>query len=92
VLSLDLFIEVQGTWTHGNHPYDERCQEDFNKKTLWESCAKTSKYYANALEVWTNTDVMKRSKAKEEHLNFFEYFGNDLEEFKEQFSSFITTI
>lgn len=90
--SLDLFIEIQGNWTHGKHPYDESCQEDLKKKVLWESNAKASKYYANALEVWTKTDVMKRNKAREGHLNYFEYFGNDLEGFKVGFRAFISEV
>jgi len=87
--SLDLFIEVQGSWTHGKHPFDKENKEDIKEVISLKEHAKTSKYYANALEVWTNADVMKRNKAKEEDLNYFEYFGTSLDDFKDQLEKFL---
>lgn len=79
---LDLYIEFNGSWTHGGVPYEnnEYCH---NQLERWQEKAKTSHYYKNALEVWVVRDVMKRQLAKDKHLNWVEFFT--LNEFKEWF-------
>ena len=79
---LDLFIECNFHWTHGKHPYNENSKEDIQKLNEWKS--KETKYYANAIKTWTVYDVKKRNKAKEEKLNFLEFWS--LNEFKEYFT------
>ena len=59
--SLDLFIEYQGTWTHGGKPF-EGTEEDLLKLQEW--CEKNTKYYDNAIYTWTELDVRKRNIAK----------------------------
>ena len=76
VKSLDLYIEIQGSWTHGKHPYDENNQEDIDKLNLWKS--KNTKYYNVAIKVWTELDVRKRNIAKENKLNYLEIFSNNI--------------
>jgi len=72
----DLYVEIQGSWTHGTHPFTGS-EEDMNNLNLWES--KGTKYYENAIEVWTIRDVEKREKAKKNNLNYLEIFSCDLE-------------
>ncbi len=67
---LDLFLELQGTWTHGKHPYNPESIEDNN--ILWEWKNRNTKYYNNAIKTWTISDVKKRERAKENNLNFHE--------------------
>ena len=68
--SEDLFIEYNGTWTHGGHPFDETNLDDVHQLDIWKEKAKTSKYYRNAIYTWTKLDVRKQQIAKENNLNY----------------------
>ena len=70
---LDLFIEYQGTWTHGKHPYNEESEEDKNLLEKWKY--KNTKYYINAIQTWTIRDVNKRNIAKRNNLNYVEFWS-----------------
>ena len=74
--SLDLYIEYQGTWTHGNHPYNETDNNDIIRKEFMEEKSQTSKFYMNALRVWTISDVHKRTIAMNNRLNYLEIYPN----------------
>ena len=76
IKSLDLYIEIQGSWTHGKHPFDENNQEDIDKLNLWKS--KNTKYYNVAIYTWTELDVKKRNIAKQNNLNYLEIFSIDI--------------
>ena len=69
----DLFIEIQGSWTHGGHPFDKNNNDDI--KILHKWISKNTKYYDNAIEVWTKRDVEKRQIAQINNLNFVEIFS-----------------
>ena len=71
--SLNLYIECNYHWTHGGHPYNQNNINDYNKLKLWES--KTSKFYRNAIITWTCRDVNKRNFAKQNNLNFIEFWN-----------------
>jgi very-short-patch-repair endonuclease len=86
----DLFIEIQGNWTHGKHPYDEKV--DFSIIEQWSEKAKRSDYYNSAIETWTIRDVKKRNIAKQNNLNYLEIFSNDLEECKHAIANKIYSI
>lgn len=68
--SEDLFIELNRHWTHGGHPFDELNVDDISKLEIWEELAKSSKYYKNAIYVWTELDVKKSKTAKDKNLNY----------------------
>lgn len=70
---LDTFIELNGIWTHGRHPYSQYSEED--KKILQKWKSKKSKFYDNAIKNWTIRDVEKRNKAKENNLNYKEVWS-----------------
>ena len=70
IKSLDLFIELNLHWTHGDHPYNESDSRDVELKESLAEKAKTSEYYRNALYVWTDLDVRKQRIAKENNLNY----------------------
>ena len=76
ISSLKLLIEIQGTWTHGGHPFNENNIDDINTLNIWKS--KQSKYYDCAIEVWTKSDVEKRNLAKKNNLNYLEIFTKDI--------------
>ena len=80
---LDLYIEYNGYWTHGFEPYIGS-QEQIEKVKLWEN--KSFETYENgrnktsynvAIDVWTKRDVLKRTTAKQNNLNYVEFFNID---------------
>ena len=87
IKSLDLYIEIQGSWTHGKHPFDENNYEDINKLNIMKS--KNTKYYQNAIYVWTKLDIKKRNIAKENNLNYLEIFSMDLNKCIYQLNEYI---
>lgn len=70
----DLYIELQGMWTHGFHPFDENSEQDLKRKNLLEVKSKNNKFYKTALKVWTISDPLKRKIAKDRKLNWLEFF------------------
>ncbi len=72
--SLDLYIELNGMWTHGKHPYD--VQNDTEKFNIWKDKSLSSKFYITALKVWTESDPAKRKTAADNNLNYLEIFNN----------------
>ena len=70
--SNDLYLEIQGHWTHGKHPFNPENEEDQSIVESWK--IKNTKYYNNAIDVWTVRDVNKREYAKRNNLNFHELF------------------
>lgn len=72
IKSEDLFIEINGTWTHSEKPYnpdDEWCQKELKKleKKIQET---NSNYYKNKLYTWTDLDVRKLNILKQNNLNY----------------------
>lgn len=66
----DLFIELNGSWSHGGHWYE--VDREMDQKTVHTWCKKgeKSQYYLNALGTWTERDVRKREAARDAQLNY----------------------
>ena len=79
-----MYIEYQGHWTHGGHAYTGS-EEDQKLLMKWESKSNKSPLYKKAKHIWTVLDVHKRSIAKENHLNWIEFFN--LDQFFEWYNS-----
>lgn len=75
----DLYIEIQGTWTHGLHPFNENDESDKNKLIYWKEKSNESVFYKTAIDVWTNRDVIKRKTANDNSLNYLEIFSMDFD-------------
>lgn len=73
IRSIDTFIEYNGNWTHGGHPYDEK--NDGDRKVVEKWRGKNSKFYDNAIYNWTVRDVSKRRTAKDNGLNYIEFWS-----------------
>lgn len=85
IRSLNLYIEINGTWTHGGHPFNQENINDIQRLNKWKLKAKSSTFYKNAIIVWTQRDVLKRQIAKINNLNFIEIWKfNDLENYLKQ--------
>ena len=72
---LDLYIEYNEMWTHGNEPFDSENINHQKRLKKMQDKAITSKFYRNAIYVWTDLDVRKRQTAKTNNLNFLEFFN-----------------
>ena len=69
--SINVYIELQGLWTHGGKPY-ENTPEDNVLVQKWRD--KHTRYYDAAIETWTIRDVKKRNIAKKNNLRYIELF------------------
>lgn len=73
---LDYFIELEGSWVHGSHPYNDNEKIDKDKLAQWTlKYNNGSKYYKNAIDVWTIKDPEKRQCANIHNLNFKEVWS-----------------
>ena len=70
--SIDLFIECNYHWTHGGKPY-EGTEDDKQIVEKWKT--KGTKFYNNAIQTWTIRDVNKRNIAKQNKLNYIEFWA-----------------
>ena len=59
IKSDDLFVEYNGFWSHGDHPFDKENTEDRENKKILEEKSETNQFYRNVLVNWTITDVNK---------------------------------
>ena len=83
----DLFIEINGHWTHGQHPFDKNNENDILTLNLWKS--KNTEFYDNAINVWTKRDVNKRTIAKTNNLNYLEIFSDKIDIVIEKFETYL---
>ena len=74
----ELFLEIQGNWVHGFHPYEENNKTDQLTVESWR--LKNSRYYEDAIKTWTISDVQKRQWAKDHNLNWIEVFSIKLDD------------
>ena len=82
--SLDLFIEYQGSEFHGKRPY-LGTSEDLEIVKKWQirgdqicknEHKQNSRYYA-MINIWTIKDPLKRKTAKDNNLNYIEFWNID---------------
>ena len=73
---LNLYIEYNGTWTHGKHPYNKNNSTDTDILLEWQNKGVNSNFYSNAIETWTIRDVNKLNTAKQNKLNYLMIYQN----------------
>jgi len=78
----DLYIEYQGHLGHGKEPFDQNNQKHIEILNEWkerakirESKLKKRSQYTDYINVWTHRDPLKRRTAKENNLNWLEFFN-----------------
>ena len=69
----DLYIEYNGSWTHGGEPYNPRKKS--HKLQLQSWVDKDTTYYSNAIQVWTSRDPLKRKTASNNNLRYIEFWS-----------------
>lgn len=79
--SLDLFIECQYAMFHNKRPYlgneDDLKEIEIIKEKAEKRkqiTGKNKSRYDALIEIWTKHDVLKRNTAKQNHLNYLEFF------------------
>lgn len=88
IKSIDLFIELNASWTHGRHWFDENNMDDILTLSKWlQKKNDGSSYYSAAIETWTVRDVKKRKIAIKNNLNYVVFWKNDLSDFKQWLTS-----
>ncbi len=84
IRSLDLFIELNATWLHCGHWFDEHNEDDLQKlQMLFDKAQESKPMYKRAIYIWTYDDLRKRQTAIENHINYLVFWDNDLNDFKE---------
>lgn len=78
------YVEIQGSWTHGCHPFDRNNIDDIRTLNIWDNKSKSSDFYKKAIYVWTEHDVKKRNVAKENGIKYLEIFSYDFDVCLEQ--------
>lgn len=86
ILDKDLYVEIQGNWTHGKHPFNPSDKNDMNIVNNWKE--KNTDYYLSAIKNWTISDPYKREIAKNNKLNFLEIFPKNVEDLIQQFEHY----
>lgn len=74
--SRNLYIELNGTWTHGGRWY-RGTPEDQSVVVDWNGRGGDG-YYANAVRVWTVSDPAKRAAAEAHGLNYVAFWDDGL--------------
>lgn len=72
----DIYLEINGTWTHGPHPFNPDNQEDLLLLNLWKE---KQGAYTKAIETWTITDPHKVQVAQENGIQLYVFYGHTLE-------------
>jgi hypothetical protein len=76
VISEDLFIEINYHWTHGLMPFDINNPEHLIILDELQEKSKVSKYYEQAIYVWTDLDVRKLQCAIDNNLHYWRYYSD----------------
>lgn len=72
----NLYLEIQGSWTHGYRQFNPSNNDDQIQLLEWQS--KNNKFYNSAINTWTIRDVLKRETAKKNNLNYIEVFTTNI--------------
>jgi len=73
----DLFVDFNGHWTHGNEPFDKNNSNHLLILKSWLKKAETSKYWKNAVYVWTDLDVRKKNESL--NINYLSIYEKDFD-------------
>lgn len=76
IVTEDLFIELNASWTHGGHWFDANNQSDVLKLQSWKD--KGGPYYGSAVRMWSVRDPEKRACAEKNRLNYLVFWDMDL--------------
>lgn len=82
IVTHDIFIELNASWFHGRHAFDVNNADDLELLSEWQLRVKGNRSaYEEAIKTWTVVDPLKYQTAKENGLNYFVFWDNDLTDF-----------
>ena len=83
IKSLDLFIELNISWLHCGHWFDENDESDLLKlRELQNKVSDVKPMYGREIYIWTYDDLRKRDTAVKNQLNYLVFWDYDLNDFK----------
>lgn len=71
---VEIFCEINGTWTHNTHWFDSTDAVDMQQLSDW--LAEHDDYYDNAANTWSVYDVDKRFDARRNNLNYLVFWDS----------------
>lgn len=94
IKSLNLYIEIQGHQSHGNHPFNKNSVNDIKQVNIWKSKCNNEQYnqYNKYIEIWTLKDIEKRQCAINNKLNYIEIFSINIDYVKNVIYNYINNI
>ena len=90
IVDKKIYVEIQGNWTHGKHPFNPNNKDDVELLNSWKN--KNTEYYKKAIKDWTKRDPHKREVAYSNNLNFLEIFCNNFDELIQEFTQYYERI
>jgi hypothetical protein len=84
IKSKDLFIEINGYWTHGGHPFNEDDNNDLDVLNKWKSLDNGKNQYHISIDVWTKKDPKKLKTAQENNLNYLVIYSCDIDTIRKE--------
>lgn len=67
----DIYVELNIYWSHNDHFFDTSDSNDLEILRKWQSKANNGHVqYLNAINVWTQKDILKRDIAQKNNLNY----------------------
>ena len=81
IQDLNFYIEIQGHPSHGKEPFDpnnikhQEILKLWQRKTIELKKDKSRTQYEDYIDTWTRRDPLKRKIAKENNLNWIEFFN-----------------
>lgn len=75
---LDLYVELNLNWTHGDHPFDINNRKDLDRLEELKTKAITSQFYANAINTWTQRDAIKLKALLDNKLNYLLIYPTEI--------------
>lgn len=87
--SIDTYIEYNGFFTHGGHPFDKNNQDDIERAKVLLEKGKEHPLYNSAYEIWTRSDPLKVETARKNKIKLLVFYNmeditNWINERKEQ--------
>ena len=73
--SIDLFIEYNGSQFHHRHEFDNNNIDDINELNKLKEKSTGKNQYSNIIKTWTINDPYKRLVAKQNNLNYIEFWN-----------------
>lgn len=80
IKSRDMFIELNGYWSHGGHWFDKQNPCDINNLDKWSKLSSEHPLYASCIKTWINSDVKKRNTACTNNLNYVVFWNPSLDD------------